>query len=439
MTRKILATLLFGILIQIGYGQTFDKAKLDTYFNTLETNNKFMGSIAVLSDGEIIYSKTIGFSDIENNLRANENSKYKIGSISKTFTSVLVLKAVEENKLDLNQTLNTWFPTVKNAEKITLKHLLSHRSGIHNITSDPDYLSWNTQPKTEQEMLAVITEAGSDFEPDSQAQYSNSNFILLTYILEKTFNKTYSELLQSFIIEPVGLQNTYFGGKIDTDKNECQSYRYGGSWKLESETDTSIPLGAGGIVSTAVDLTKMIDALLNGKLLNQESLELMKTMNDGYGIGLIQLPFFDKIGYGHTGGIDGFSSIFAYFPDSKISFAYTSNGLNYNLNKISVAILSAVFGQSFEIPEFSTYEVNPEDLNQYTGIYISNEIPLKITVTIKDNILTAQATGQPSFPLECTAKDIFKFDQAGVVLEFNPVDKTMILKQSGMIFNYTKE
>ena len=180
MKRTLIASLLIGILSQTGLTQNFDKTKLDNYFNTLEANNKFMGSVAVSKNGAIIYTKSVGFSDIENNVKANENSKYRIGSISKTFTAVLVLKAVEEKKLDLNQTIEKYFPTIKNAEKITIKHLLSHRSGIHNFTNDKDYLTWNTQPKTEKEMVEIITKAGSDFEPDSKAEYSNSNFVLLS-------------------------------------------------------------------------------------------------------------------------------------------------------------------------------------------------------------------------------------------------------------------
>src|SRR5690606_16393678 len=107
--------------------------------------------------------------NLENNLKATENSKYRIGSISKSFTAVLVLKAVEDKKLSLNQTINKWFPTIPNAGKITVKQLLSHRSGIHNFTNDADYVTWNTQPKSESEMVEIIAKGGSDFEPDSKA------------------------------------------------------------------------------------------------------------------------------------------------------------------------------------------------------------------------------------------------------------------------------
>jgi CubicO group peptidase (beta-lactamase class C family) len=112
-------------------------------------------------------------------------------------------------------------------------------------------------------------------------------------------------------------------------------------WNAEAETDISIPIGAGGIVSTPTDLTKFSDALFGGKLLKTESLEIMKTIKDQYGIGLFQIPFFDKKGYGHTGGIDGFTSVFIHFSDENISYALISNGTNFNNNDISIAVLSA--------------------------------------------------------------------------------------------------
>lgn len=440
MRKTILTTILIGALSQIGFAQTIlDKAKLDNYFNALEENNKFMGSVAVSKDGEIIYKKSIGFADIEKNIKATENSKYRIGSISKSFTTVLILKAVEEKKLDLNQTIDKWFPTIKNAKKITVKFLLSHRSGIHNFTDDKDYLTWNTQPKTEKEMVEIITKGGSDFEPNSKAEYSNSNFVLLTYILQKTFKKSYSDLLQKYIVKPIGLTNTYVFGNINTNNNECKSYSFEGTWKLDSETDFTIPLGAGAIISTPIDLTKFADALFGGKLLKPESLEKMKTIKDGYGLGLFQIPFYKSIGYGHTGGIDGFSSVYSHFADENISFALTSNGTNTNNNDISIAVLSAVYNKPYEIPVFTTFNVTSDDLDKYLGVYASKQIPLKITVTKNGNTLIAQGTGQPALPLEATEKDKFKFDQAGAKFEFNPTEKTMILFQGGGQIKFTKE
>ena len=439
MKKCIFVALIIGFMSQISYGQDLDNTKLDNYFRVLEENNKFMGSVAVSQCGKIIYTKSVGFSDFENKFKANETTKYRIGSISKTFTSVLVLKAIEENKLELNHTIDGFFPTIKNASKITIKDMLNHRSGIHNFTDNDDFLSWHTQAKTEEEMVEIIARGGSDFEPDRKSEYSNSNFVLLTYILEKVFKNSYSELLKKNITDPLGLESTYLGSRINTSKKECKSYSYIGTWKAAPETDISIPLGAGGIVSTPTDLVKFSDALFGGKLLTPRSLEIMKTITEDYGIGLFQTPFYDKIGYGHTGGIDEFSSVFLHYSDGNISYALTSNGKNIKNKEISDAVLSAIYNKPFDIPEFSCYEVSAEDLDKYLGVYSSEQIPLKILVTMENNVLLAQASGQPSFPLEATEKDKFKFDQAGIVLEFNPTEKKMILKQRGSQFAFTKE
>lgn len=439
MKKIFLVILNLGILSQIVFSQSFDKVKLDNYFDALESNNKFMGSVAVSQNGEIIYSKSVGFSDYENKLKANENTRYGIGSISKTFTAVLVLKGVERKIIDLNQTIDKYFPAIKNSNKITIENLLYHRSGIHNFTDDEDYMTWNTQSKTEKEMVAIIASKGSDFEPDSKFQYTNSNYVLLSYILETSFQKTYADLLKEYITDPLQLTNTYFGERVSNSYKKCKSYRFSGTWELVPETAVSIPMGAGGIVTTSTDLVKFSNALFGGKLLNSESLEKMMTIKENIGIGLFKIPFYDKIGYGHTGGIDGFTSVFSHFSHGDISYVLISNGTNYNNNDISISVLSAVYNQPYNIPTFSTIEVKSEDLNKYLGVYSSAQLPMKITVTKHNNTLIAQATGQSSFPLEATETDKFKFDQAGIVLEFNTTEKTMLLKQGGGQFLFKKE
>ncbi|MGJ1198641.1 serine hydrolase domain-containing protein [Sphingobacterium spiritivorum] len=439
MLKKSVTYLAVFFVASLASAQKIDTEKLDLYIQTLEDNNKFMGSIAISQNGERVYAKSVGYIDLENKIKANENSKYRIGSISKTFTTVLVLKAAEDKKLSLDQTIKQYFPGIKNSDKITVGHLLNHRSGIHNFTDDGDYLNWNTKVMSEKDMVDVITKAGSDFEPDSKGEYSNSNFVLLTYILEKTLKKSYADLLTAYITKPLGLQNTYLGGKINVKNNEAKSYDFAGEWKPESETDISIPLGAGGIVSTPSDLTKFAEALFNGKLLTKASVELMKTIKDNYGMGLFQVPFYDKKGYGHSGGIDGFSSTFSYFEDGNVAFALTSNGTDFNNNNIAIAALSAVYNKPFDIPDFRTYENSSEDLDIYLGSYVSTQIPIKITVTKDNKTLVAQASGQSSFSLEATEKHKFKFDQAGIVMEFNPGNKSFVLKQRGGEFLFTKE
>lgn len=436
MKTKAFLLLLGGLMSLSAVSQTLDKAKLDAYFNALETNNKFSGSVSVSKDGKTIYSRSLGFADVQANKKLNETTKFRIGSISKTFTAALIFKAIEEKKLNLTDKLSSYFPTVPNASKITISNLLNHRSGIHNFTDDEDYVSWMTAPKTEAEMVAIIAKANSEFEPDSKADYSNSNYVLLSYILEKAYKKPFKEIFDQKIVKPLGLKNTAFGGKINTANNEAYSYENN---IKTPETDISIPLGAGGIISTPNDLSRFIEALLAGKIISADSVIQMKTIKDGYGMGLFEFPFNDQKSYGHTGGIDGFTSMLSYFPESKITFALTSNSPSFKNNDIAIACLSWVNNEPFEIPEFKTYNNSTEDLDKYLGSYASANLPFKIVITKNGTTLMAQATGQSAFPLEATEKDKFAFDVAGILLEFNPQQNQMTLKQGGGSFVFTKE
>jgi len=439
MTKKISITILFGLLFGITFAQNLNKAKLDSLFQILETKDKFMGSIAVAENGKLLYTKSIGKDDVESSKQSTIATKYRIGSISKMFTSCLVFKAVEENKLSLKQTIDIYFPTVENAKKITIGNLLNHRSGIHNFTNDKEYLNYNTQPKSEKEMVEIIAKGKSDFEPDSKGDYSNSNYVLLSYILEKTYKKPYQEILSSKIIKPLGLKNTYFGGKTNLQNNECYSYNYDSKWEKETETDLSIPMGAGAIVSNPTDLVVFINNLFSNKIIGEKSLVQMKTIKDNYGMGILQVPFYDKKGFGHTGGIDGYRSVVYYFPESKLAIALTSNGMIYGNNDIIIAALSSYYGKSFDIPTFKTIELKTEDLDQYLGEYSSADFPLKITITKNNLKLIAQATGQSSFPLDATEKDRFEFLAAGIKLEFKPNQNQMILNQGGKTITFLKK
>lgn len=352
----------------------------------------------------------------------------------------MIMKAVDENKLQLSDNLSKFFPEVPNADKITMAHLLGHRSGIHNFTSDAAYQTWQYLPKTDAEMIAIIASGGSDFTPGSKSDYSNANYVLLSQILQKVYKMPYREILTQKIIKPLGLVNTSYGGKIAPQNNEAYSFNYEFDWEAVPETDMSIPSGAGAIISTSSDVARFYEALLDGKIISAQGLGQMKTMQDKYGLGLFEMNFNGKTSYGHTGGIDSFMSIVGHFPEQNLTYAILSNGANYDLNNISKALLSSYFNILFEVPVFTTYTYsNPEDLEQYAGTYAAADFPMKITIARKGTALTAQATGQSAFPLEASELHYFKFDPAGIVLVFDPGQRQMILKQGGRNFTLTKE
>ncbi|MFD2600979.1 serine hydrolase domain-containing protein [Flavobacterium suzhouense] len=439
MKNKIILTLGSILTATTLLAQTPDKTKLDQYMDILEANNKYMGSVAIAKDGKIIYSRSTGFADVENNKKNTAATKFRIGSISKMFTATMVFKAIEEKKLKLTDKLDTYYPNIPEASTITIAQMLSHRSGIHNFTNDPSYYAWSNIPQTEAQMIENITRGGSDFEPDTKADYSNANYVLLSYILEKTYKKPYKELLNEKIIKPLKLTNTYMGGKINPAANEANSYGYMGKWEKDMETDMSVPMGAGAVVSNPTDLSQFIEALFSGKLVSQASLEQMKTLRDEYGMGMFRFPFEEKKSYGHSGGIDGFTSFLAYFPNEKVTLAMTSNGANMNTNDLSINLLSWAFGKPFEIPEFKTYNYTTAELDQLIGIYTNTQMPVNFVISTNGKILSAQASGQQSFPLESAEKNIFTFSPAGITITFYPETKRFIIEQGGGSYTFTKK
>ncbi|MGG5487857.1 serine hydrolase domain-containing protein [Gaetbulibacter sp. PBL-D1] len=438
---KVLKIVLILLIINhLGFAQSIDTQKLDSYFNTLEANQKFMGSVAILKDGKVIYNKQVGYSDMASKQKPNKETKYRIGSVSKVFTATLMFKAIEEGKISLNQTIEKYFPEIQNANTITIFHLLNHRSGIHSFTdSKEEFLSYHTQPKTETEMVNIITKGGSDFKPDEKAAYSNSNYVLLSYILEKLYNKPYNQILEDKITKPLNLNNTFFGSKINPEDNEAYAYRFDKKWKKTDESHPSISMGAGGVVSTPTDLVHFIEALFNNKILLPESIAKMKTIQDKFGMGLFKTKYYDKVSYGHNGEIDGFISVLRCFPDENIGFAIVSNGLDYPMNSIEVTIVNSLFDKHYDIPDFRIYEPKSKELNQYLGVYSSETFPVKLTVTRSGNQLHLQAPGNSVMNLQATAKGEFKHEPAGLTIIFDIEKNQMQISQGGKINVLNKE
>lgn len=436
MFKKLLTLSLLAVAIN-ATAQTFNKAKMDSVLDVLAANNKTMGSLAISQGSKLIYQKAVGFASVSGQA-ANVDTKYRIGSISKVFTGVLIMQLVEENKLTLQTTLDKFYPEMPNAAKITIAQLLNHHTGLHNMTNDLAYPGYMTKPQTHEEMLNRLAAMKPDFEPGTKYAYSNTNFVLLGYIVEQLTKKPFAEVVKQRIIYKAGLKNTYYGGKIDTTHNEAVSYSYTGSWKKMPETDMSIPAGAGSMVSTAADLDKFIEALFAGKLISVASLELMKPVNERYGLAMHRIPFDDKKGYGHGGAIDGFLSTMVYYPEDKLAVSYIKNGGNYSPDDVLIAALSIYFNKPYTVPYFKT--VASADLDKYLGVYKSDALPIKITVTKDGATLIAQPTGQSSFVLEGTATpDKYIFEAAGVVVEFTPANSQFILKQGGAQYVFTKE
>ena len=388
-----------------------------------------MCGVALSRDGKLIYENYIGHASVDEAIHNSKLTRFRIGSITKVFTAAIVFQLIEEGKLSLDTKLAQFYPKIKNAKKITISDLLSHRSGIQNFTAQKAYKKFYRSKKTKAEMLKIFSRLESEFKPNEKMMYSNTNYVLLGYIIEEVTEKPYPKLLQERIVSRLNLKSTYYGKSIDTQANEAVPYLYmNGAWGRQPATDMSIPHGAGAIVSTAADLTVFIESLFKGKLLSDASLKEMKPIKKGLGKGLAHLPFYDRSAYGHNGSIDGFHSSLGYFHDEHVAFAVTANGVNFPFNDILIGILSIYFDKPFDIPDFDARPISLgiEALKKYTGAYTSNTHPLDIDLRTKDYQLFGQATGQGPFPLSPFSNTEFRFDPAGITIQFNTDDKGVV-------------
>jgi CubicO group peptidase (beta-lactamase class C family) len=282
------------------------------------------------------------------------------------------------------------------------------------------------QPKTQDEIIAIIAKNPPKTEPGEKAEYSNSGFVVLGYIVEKVTSKPYREALKERITSKIGLKDTYLGtGSTDVGKNESYSYNFLGDWKQEAETHPSIPGGAGAIISTPNDLVRFIQALFDDKVVSKQSLDSM--MQNKFGMDTLQLA--GKTFYGHTGAIDNFGAWLAYLPEEKLTVAYTANARVYPVSNIVNGIFDIYYNKPFEIPGFETINVSPEVLDKYVGVYSSPQVPFKLSITREGSTLLAQPTGQATFLLEATAQDKFKIEARGIILEFDAAKNQMTFKQ----------
>lgn len=426
------------------YGQGINTSKIDDFISHIENNNQGLGAIAISKDGKQVYQRRFGHASPQADESGRADLKYRIGSVTKMLTATMIYQLNNAGQLSLDEKIVSYFPTVPNADKISISNLLGHSSGLKDfVIKDDSLFSWLHKPASEKEILAEIEKQGILFQPGDSIRYSNSGYYLLSKILERKYNKPYPDILHEKILAPLGLRHTQ--SAIVENKTIALSYRLNAKNEWEKIEDFYFPnvVGVGDVASTPEDLNAIIYALFSSQLISPKNLKEMKpTGKELFGKGFMKLPFYEKTVYGHSGGTFGTHSIVVYNEEDNISVALNIHGQVFPLNQILIGILSIIYDKAYEFPEFSSYEaydVNPESFVQYEGIYGAENFPLKIRIFKEADRLSGQATGQPSFALDAFADHKFRNSAAQLEIEFRVDQKQLILKQFGREFILTKE
>lgn len=344
-----------------------DKAKqIDELLSKYNQYDQFNGSALVSENGKVILKKGYGSANMEWNIPNQPDTKFRLGSITKQFTALLIVKLAEEGKIKLDVPITTYLPDYpkETGDKITIHNLLTHTSGIPNYTSVPNFLSEKARnPYSPADFVKTFSNLPLDFKPGEKFAYSNSGYFLLGYIIEKITGKTYEQYLQETIFTPLKMVNSGYDHSDIIIKNRAAGYEKQGKKTINAPyIDMSIPYAAGSLYSTAEDLYLWDQALYTNKLLSEKSMEsLFKSYitlgDESYGYGW----FLSEITIGtkkvkiveHGGGINGFNTNISRVPSDKILIVLLNNTGRAVLGEMTEAIRNILYNQPFNQPKRS--------------------------------------------------------------------------------------
>lgn len=343
-------------------------AQIEQLISKYNEYGQFNGSALVAENGKVIFKKGYGQANIEWDIPNKPDTKFRLGSISKQFTALLIVKLAEEGKIKLDVPITTYLPNYPKAtgDKITVHNLLTHTSGIPNYTSFPNFgkdLSRN--PFSPEEFVKKFENLPLEFTPGEKFSYSNSGYFLLGYIIEKVSGKSYEQFLQETILKPLKMTNTGYDHSDIILKNRAAGYEKQGKKMVNaSYIDMSLPYAAGSLYSTVEDLYLWDQALYSTKLLSATSMELLFKIqfsegNQAYGYGwfineITNPTTKEKIKVvEHGGGINGFNTNISRIPTDKILIVLLNNTGRTVLGEMNEAIRNILYNQPFEQPKRS--------------------------------------------------------------------------------------
>lgn len=374
-----------------------DLAHMDQIVQSYVASKQFMGSILVARGDTVLFSKGYGFADLEWGVPDSPSTKFRLGSITKQFTAASILLLEERGKLKLDDPVKTYMPDAPAAwDNITIFNLLTHTSGIPNFTSFPDFASLEPFPATPAQLVARFRDKPLDFQPGASWSYSNSGFVLLGYLIEKIAGESYEKFVQDNIFTPLDMKDSGYDSNSAIIPQRASGYTPGANGPINAGfVNMTIPLSAGGLYSTTGDLLRWEQGLFGGKLLSRDSLQKMTTpFKNNYAFGLqVHTANGHKV-IDHGGGIEGFNTLLAYYPDDKLTVIVLANLNGQAAGEIALQLAEVAHGEKVVLPsDRAAVAVDPKLFDGYVGNYqlAPNFV---IAITRDADHLFEQATGQ---------------------------------------------
>ena len=334
--------------------------EMDAFIEQFHGFKQFNGNVLVAKQGKVIFEKSYGYANFEWDIKNTAETKFRIGSITKQFTALLILQLAQQNKIQLDAPLATYLPDYRQdiGNKITIRQILNHTSGLSNYTQTKTFRSeYSRNPYSVDEFIKLLCSDDLLFEPGTQFRYSNSGYFILGAVIEKVTQQRYQDVLQENIFKPLNMHNTGY----DSHEKIINQRASGYSNNLDGYTnadylDMSIPYAAGSIYSTARDLVKWDQALYTNKLINKELKKQMYTVSEqrNYALGW-EVNQLDADKYGkpltqvqHGGGIEGFNAFISRIIEDQLLVIILNNTGGAPMTPMTKGLTNIFYGKPYD-------------------------------------------------------------------------------------------
>lgn len=303
-------------------------ARLDELVQRRVAATEFTGTVLVAQRGAVLLDRGYGLANREWDIANTPDTHFRIGSITKQFTAVAILLLEERGRLKLSDPVSAHLPDAPAAwSGITLRHLLTHTSGIPNVTRDPEFFLWKNSPATAQLMVDRFRDQPLDFPPGERYVYSNSNYLVLGLLIEKITGDRYGDFLRANVLDPLGLKESGLDANMTILPRRATGYVHRNGQIFNAPYgDMSVPHAAGAMYSTTHDLRRWAEAVYGGKLLSPASrVKFLTVEKGGYALGVQVHTVQGHKVIEHGGTIAGFSSSLVHYPDDGVTVVVLSN------------------------------------------------------------------------------------------------------------------
>lgn len=330
-------------------------AKVDEYLDAALRHDQFSGSILIARDGQPVVSKGYGMANYELGVPNTPDTAFRIASLTKQFTAMAIMQLQEKDKLKVSDPICKYVADCPASwQQVTLRHLLTHSSGIKNYSSLPNWDEvLGRKYHRRGDLVDLVRDLPLDFAPGEQYKYSNTGYQLLSFVIEGVSGKSYGTYLHDEIFAPLGMKQSRFENNRAVVPGLATGYDSRGTEFVNAPIiDPSTYFGDGGIITTTRDLLAWDQALYTDKLISKQSMDLMHTpYKKGYGFGWQIGEKQGRRKFDHSGSDPGYSAYIARYPDDRVTVIVLGNSDRMSAYKAGMNLASIAFGDSYKLPQ----------------------------------------------------------------------------------------